>query len=425
MCAVTDAILGQHVEVSIESVAHGGFCVARHDGRAVFVRHALPGERVLALVTEDRGSYLRADAIEILQASPDRVPEPCEYARPGRCGGCDWQHASRAAQLRLKAAVVEEQLERLAGIKRAVTVEDVGPPDGLGWRTRVTFAVDVTGAPGFRKHRSHDVEPVDRCLIAHPLVEDIGIERRRWPGTASVEGLVATATGDAAVVVTPVRPHDEIVVPPLDAKAAVLRGDDKGNAVVVRGRPGVREQSGGRTFRVSGSGFWQVHPAAAETLTAAVLDMLQPRPGEFALDLYAGVGLFAAALAEPLGAGGRVIAIESYPGATADAAYNLREFTSVLVETGKVDKVLTKLGLKRCDLVVLDPPRKGAGAAVVRRLVSMRPRAIAYVACDPASLARDVATFAAVGYPMSRLRAFDLFPMTQHIECVALFERAP
>lgn len=422
---MTITTLGTLLQLRIEAVAHGGFCVARHEGRAVFVRHALPGEDVVAVVTEDRGNYLRADAVEVVTPSPDRVAEPCEYARPGRCGGCDWQHASRPAQLRLKAAVVEEQLQRLAGITRAVTVEDMGPPDGLGWRTRVGFTVDPDGAPGFRKHRSHEVQPVDRCLIAHPSIEDIGVERRRWPGTASVEAIVAVGSGDAAVVVSPVRPHDEIVVPPLDAKAAVLRGDDKGNAAPFRGRPGVREHAGGRTFRVSGGGFWQVHPSAAEALTGAVLDLLQPRAGDFALDLYAGVGLFAAALAEPLGAGGRVVAIESFAGATADAAYNLRDLATVHVETGKVERVLVALGLKRCDLVVLDPPRKGAGADVVRRLAALRPRAIAYVACDPASLARDVAAFAGEGYALTRLRAFDLFPMTQHVECVALLEPAP
>ena len=417
-------MLGKLVNLRIETVAHGGFCVARLEGRAVFVRHALPGELVSAEITEDHGNYLRADAVEVFERSEDRVVEPCEYARPGRCGGCDWQHASRPAQLRLKAAVVQEQLLRLAGNTTPVVVEDIGPADGLGWRTRVTFTIDPDGAAGFHRHRSHDVQPVDRCLIAHPLVEDIGVERRRWPGTATVEALVATASGDAALVVTPSNPYLEIVVPPLDTKAAVMRGDGKGNAVPLRGKPGVREQSGDRSFRVSGSGFWQVHPAAALTLTGAVLDMLAPRVGEFALDLYAGVGLFAAALAEVVGPGGRVVAIESYAGATEDAAYNLREFPMAQVETGKVERVLAGLGLRRCDLVVLDPPRKGAGADVVRRLVALKPRAIAYVACDPASLARDVATFAKAGYAMTGLRAFDLFPMTQHVECVALLEPA-
>lgn len=416
-------MLASSLELQIEGVAHGGFCVARHEGRAVFVRHALPGERVTALVTEDHGNYLRADAVEVLDPSPDRVAQPCGYARPGGCGGCDWQHASRDAQLRLKATVVAEQLQRLARLDwPSLVVEDIGPGDGLGWRTRVTFTVDADGAAGFRKHRSHEVQVVDRCLIAHPLIEDIGVERRRWPGTASVEALVATASGDAALVVTPTNPYLEISVPPLDAKAAVMRGDGKGNAIPLRGKPGVREQSGERSFRVSGSGFWQVHPEAAQTLTAAVLDMLAPKAGDFALDLYAGVGLFAAALAEVAGPGGRVIAVESYAGAAADAEYNLREFATVHVETGKVERVLAGLGLKRCDLVVLDPPRKGAGADVVRRVVALKPRAIAYVACDPASLARDIATFAAAGFQLTRLRAFDLFPMTQHVECIALLE---
>jgi tRNA/tmRNA/rRNA uracil-C5-methylase (TrmA/RlmC/RlmD family) len=416
-------MVGCTLELGVGAVAHGGFCVARHDGRAVFVRHALPGERVRALVTEDRGRYLRADAVDVLVASPDRVSEPCDYARPGRCGGCHWQHATLAAQRRLKAAVVAEQLRRLAGIEMAVTVEDVGPPDGLGWRTRVSFAVRRDGVVGLRRHRSHDVEPVERCLIAHPLVEDAGVERRRWPGTSSVEVIVGVATGDRAVVVTPASRRAGIEAPPLDAKASLLRGDGRGAATPVRGRPGVREQTVGRTWRVSGSGFWQVHPAAAEVLAAAVVEMLQPSTGEFALDLYAGVGLFAAALAQALGPGGRVIAVEADAASAADAVHNLADLTTVRVEPGAVAAVLTRLGLRHCDLVVLDPPRSGAGADLTRRLAALGPRAIAYVACDPAALARDVRTFAESGYRLAALRAFDLFPMTSHVECVALLEK--
>ena len=166
----------------MERVAHGGFCVARHEGRAVFVRHALPGERVVAQVTEGHAGdrYLRADAVEILDASPDRVEAPCAYAGPGGCGGCDWQHASPQAQRRLKAVVVEEQLFRLAGIKRTVEVEQApGTPDGLGWRTRVQFAVDAEGRAGLRRSRSHEVVPVAACAIASPGVEEVGIEPDR------------------------------------------------------------------------------------------------------------------------------------------------------------------------------------------------------------------------------------------------------
>lgn len=393
------------------------------DGRVVFVRHALPGERVRAVVTEGTAQrrYLRADAVSILRSSPDRVRPPCPYAGPGRCGGCDWQHASRSAQRTLKAVVVREQLRRLAGLDPPVTVEELpGAPDGLGWRTRVSFALGADGVVGLRKHRSHDVQPVDACLIAHESVESVGVERRRWPGATVVEVIVAAATGDRAVVVTPADPAAELAVPPLDGPAALLRGDGRAGATLVRGRAAVRETAAGRSWRVSGSGFWQVHPAAADTLVGAVLAALEPRPGETALDLYAGVGLFAGALASRLQPGGGVVAVEADPGAAADAAYNLRDLPSVEVQATTVAAALRRRRGRAVDLVVLDPPRAGAGAALCRSLGGLRPRAVAYVACDPASLARDIAAFSAVGYRLAGLRAFDLFPMTAHVECVAL-----
>ncbi len=405
-------------------MAAGGSCVARTDeGQVVFVRHALPGERVRAVVTEGTAGsrYLRADAVEVLVASPDRVRPPCPYAGPGRCGGCDWQHAGRAAQRALKAAVVREQLRRLAGLDRPVEVEELaGAPDGLGWRTRVAFSVRADGVVGLRRARSHDVQPVDRCLIAHESVTAVGVERRRWPGAAAVEVIAAVGTGDRAVVVTPADPAAEPAVPPLDAPAALLRADGHGRTTPVRGRPGVRERAAGRSWRVSGSGFWQVHPAAADTLVAAVLAALEPRPGDRALDLYAGVGLFAGALASRLEPGGGVVAVEADPAAAADAAYNLRDLRSVEVRAASVRSVLRHFPARSVDLVVLDPPRAGAGPTLCRQLAALTPRAVAYVACDPASLARDLAAFATAGYPLAKLRAFDLFPMTSHVECVAL-----
>ncbi|MFB9838305.1 class I SAM-dependent RNA methyltransferase, partial [Actinoallomurus acaciae] len=184
------------IELRIGAVANGGSCVARHEGRVVFVRHTLPGELVLARVTQETKNFLRADAVEILEASPDRVPAPCPFSGPERCGGCDWQHVAVPAQRRLKAAVVEEQLRRVAGISREVVVEEVpGAPDGLGWRTRVQFSVRRDGAVGLRRHRSHTVEPIDECLIAHPEVEALGIERKRWPGASGVEATASAGTG--------------------------------------------------------------------------------------------------------------------------------------------------------------------------------------------------------------------------------------
>ncbi len=414
-------MVGTFLELEIGPVAHGGFCVARHEGLVVFVRHALPGERVTARVTEERPRYLRADAVEILEPSADRVEPPCPYAGPGLCGGCDWQHATLPAQRRLKEGVVAEQLRRLAGLDWPVTVEPVpGETTGLGWRTRTRFAVREGGVVGLHRHRSHEVQRVEKCPITHPAAEDLGVERRRWPGTSAVEAVAAVETGDRAVVVTPERRDAPAEVPPLDAPASVHQDAGHRGLLRVRGRPGVREVAAGRRWRVRGSGFWQVHAGAPDLLAGAVLEGLQPRSGESVLDLYCGAGLFAGVLGERVGPGGRVIAVDSDRVAASDARHNLRDLAQVRVEQGRAGEALDRLGLVRSDLVVLDPPRAGAGRALVDRLCSLRTRRIAYVACDPAALARDVGYFGERGWRLDGLRAFDLFPMTHHVECLAV-----
>ncbi|MDH2424282.1 class I SAM-dependent RNA methyltransferase [Sphaerisporangium sp. TRM90804] len=412
------------IELNVERVANGGWCVARHEGRVVFVRHALPGERVLAEVTDETARFLRADAVEILDPSPDRVTPPCPFAGPGKCGGCDWQHATPEAQRRLKGEVVVEQLQRLAGIEMKVDVEEVpGAPGYLGWRTRVQFAVAPDGTPGLRRHRSHEIEPVDACLIAHPEVERLGVERRGWRGASSVEA-IATSGADRAVVVAP-KPHRTVAVPDLGADAHVLVDEGRGHVRAVRGRATLTERAGGRDFQVTGSGFWQVHPGAARTLLAAVREYAAPSPGDWALDLYCGVGLFAADLAEAVGPEGAVLGIESEARAVQDARHNLRDLPQARVERGRVEDALDRLGVERADIVVADPPRTGLGRDVVTRVAALEAARIVYVSCDPATLARDLAWFAPLGYQTTALRAFDAFPMTHHVECVALLTREP
>ncbi|GAA4071117.1 class I SAM-dependent RNA methyltransferase [Nonomuraea soli] len=405
------------LELTVGPVAHGGWCVARHDGRVVFVRHALPGERVIAKITEETTRFLRADAVEILDASPDRVVPPCPFAGPGRCGGCDWQHASLPAQRDLKAAVVEEQLQRLAGITRKVLVEEVpGAPDGLGWRTRVQFAAQPDGTLGLRRHRSHDVEPIDACLIAHPEVEAVGVLAHTFRGAAGVE-VIASSGGDHAVVVRP-KPRRTVAVPALDASILVDQG--KGRTEPRHGSGLLHERVGDREFQVTGSGFWQVHPGAAETLLDAVMTYGAPEPGEWALDLYCGVGLFTAALAEAVGPDGAVLGIETDATAVRDARRNLRDLPQAQVERGRVEEALDRFEIERADLVVVDPPRSGLGREVVDRIAGLRASRVVYVSCDPATLARDLAWFDERGYALADLRAFDAFPMTHHVECVAL-----
>jgi len=402
--------VGQRFEVTVGPVAHGGHCVARHEGRVVFVRHTLPGERVVVEVTEDRQKgFCRADAVEVLTASPDRVERPCPYSGPGRCGGCDWQHVSHDGQLRLKAAVVREQLSRLAGLDWPVTVEAL-PGGPLRWRSRARFTVDRTGAPGLRRHRSHDVVPLDDCPITvEPAAA--AVLARRWLDAGAVDVAV-----DSAGVVTRTtldrrgRPQETSVLRP----GADVPEEPAGRA---------QRSAGGRDWEVEGTGFWQVHPAAADALVDAVATFAGVRAGETVLDLYAGAGLFGGALAPGVGAGGRVVCVESDEAACAAADANLADLPQAEVWQGDVDapgltELLVELG--RPDVVVLDPPRAGAGADVSRVIAGAGARAVVYVACDPASLARDVAAFATAGWRLEALRAFDCFPMTAHVECVAL-----
>lgn len=450
-----NTLVGEEYEVEVGPVAHGGHCIARTPddataedsetgtdgspkpgGRVLFVRHALPGETVRVRVTDgdEDSRFLRADAIEIITPSKDRVPAPCPYAGPGKCGGCDWQHAKPGAQRRLKGEVITEQLQRLAGL----TPEDVGwdgtvmPAEGdklpsgevPAWRTRVQYAIDDEGRAGLRKHRSHEVQPIDHCMIAAESVTELGIEQRDWTGMAAVEAIAATGSSDRQVVLTP-RPGARLPLVELDKPVSVLRVDERDGGVHrVHGRAFVRERAAEHTWRVGNGGFWQVHPKAADTLVLAAMQGLMPRKGDTCLDLYCGVGLFAGALADRVGEKGAVLGIEVTKRAVEDARHNLQNFDRVRIEQGKVEQVLPRTGITEADLIVLDPPRAGAGRQTVKHLSALGARRIAYIACDPAALARDLAYFRDGGYKVRTLRAFDLFPMTHHVECVAILEPA-
>ncbi|MGS2614511.1 class I SAM-dependent RNA methyltransferase [Micromonospora sp. LZ34] len=395
----------ERVELTVGAVAPGGHCVARVDGQVVFVRHALPGERVVVEVTEVHKGFVRADAVTVLAAAPERVEPPCPYAKPGRCGGCDLQHVAPAAQLEWKAAVVREQLTRLGGLtpdeldRLGVRVEAL-PGGPLGWRSRVRYAVDAAGRAGLLKHRSHEVVPIDRCLIAHPAIQELPVlapSGARWP-TADAVDTVASTGGDVTVSTVA-----------------------EGVATPVSGPAAVREVAAGRDWTLPASAFWQVHPAAADALVGAMLAAVRPQPGESAWDLYGGAGLFAAALADRVGPGGRVTLVESAGQGVAAARENLRDLRQVEVVAARVETALARRRITGpVDVVVLDPPRSGAGGRVVRELAAAGPRAVAYVACDPAAFARDVRTFAGLGWRLATLRGFDLFPMTQHVELVGL-----
>lgn len=394
---------GRVLELEVGPVAHGGHCVARYQGRVVFVRHTLPGEVILAEVTEDSGGgFCRADAIEVRTAAPGRVTPPCPLADMARgrdrCGGCDWQHASAATQREMKAAVVAEQLHRIAGIDRSVVIREL-PGGPLRWRSRVRLAVDEEGRTGFRAHRSHRVIPVSDCPITVAGALDEVTSREGRPGT-EVE---VTKDGTGTVHVF----------------------ESAGNEAsrLVQGSGVAGETAVGRSWELAAGGFWQVHPAAADAFAEAVGRMASAPSGGVAWDLYGGVGLFAAVLADQVGPTGSVQLVESSKDAVRDAKANLRDLPGVQCRTGAVETVLRRQSLPRPDVVVLDPPRKGAGRKIVDAVSAHRPSRVVYVACDPAAMARDIGEFGVRGYRLAEIEGFDAFPMTQHVECVVLLER--
>jgi tRNA/tmRNA/rRNA uracil-C5-methylase (TrmA/RlmC/RlmD family) len=410
--------VGGALELEIGAIAGGGGCVARApDGRVVFVRHSLPGERVMATVTSTTTSFIRADATEILQASPDRVTPPCPYAGPGRCGGCDFQHVDPAAQRRLKATRVAEQLQRVAGVTRAVRVDAVpGDHNGLGWRTRVRLAVDEAGRLGFRRHRSHALELVDHCPIACGEVMGTGTFESTWSGVDELEVIVAPDSGESLVAVDTSR-NSVAELPPVSAR------------LVVDGRPQQRSGSvhttvSGVTFRVSAGVFWQVHVGAAETLARAVRTALGAERGDKVVDLYAGAGLFSVLVADDVGARGSVLAVERERRACADAEYNGQARPQLRVRRASITPNLIEKGIGKPDLLVLDPAREGAGKAVMAALNghANNLRKLVYVSCDPSSFSRDLRVLLDAHWTLASLRAFDIFPMTEHVELVATLE---
>lgn len=402
------------LDLDITGIAHGGTFIARHEGRVVFVSDAIPGERVRARLTEDSTdeskSFWRAETVEVLEASPHRRPHIWSEADVSRApeerpGGADLGHIDLVHQRVLKRQVLTEALDRFAGAGlEAPEIEAVDSSDGTGWRTRVTLHVDDDGQVGPYAARSHRVIPVGSHPLARPSI---------------ARAALALAGGEAGSV---------DLVEPGDGKVRIIRRE-RLDARPARGqgrRPApevVYEQVGDRRFQVDAGGFWQVHPRAASVLDGAVYGILDGHvdPEKKHLDLYGGVGLFAASLAD-LG-GTDIVTVESSRRATVHAQQNLAPL-DVSAVTARIDRYLAGIPTgTKAGAVVLDPPRAGAGRAVVDALDAIAPEAIAYVACDPVALARDLGTFRERGWNVGTLRGFDLFPHSHHFEVVALLTR--
>jgi tRNA/tmRNA/rRNA uracil-C5-methylase (TrmA/RlmC/RlmD family) len=393
--------IGQILKVEIEKVAHGGHFIARHEGAVLFVRHAIPGELVEVEITGIEKSFARADVIAVLEASPSRIEPACQYARAKGCGGCDFQHIDYAKQRELKSDVIAEQFARIAKMEVEIEVEEVSTP--LHWRTRFAATSNGFGEIGFRGQRSHDVISIKSCPVLIPEIDIETLPADLIPASSRIE-VSLSSNGERTVATSPQRTDRKNRAPEMK---------------VVEGEEILHYEVNNFKYQVSQSSFWQSNINAPQTLVNAVLNFVQFKAGEHLLDLYGGVGLFAGAVIELLGPGGRIDIVEASRSATRDAEVNFAEYENVKIHTGDVEKELKKF--KRADVVVLDPPRTGAGSSTITSITAIAPRAIIYVACDPAALARDTAYLSEAGYALTSIRAFDLFPMTHHIESVALY----
>ncbi|MGF6882904.1 tRNA/tmRNA/rRNA uracil-C5-methylase (TrmA/RlmC/RlmD family) [Nocardia sp. GAS34] len=475
---------GSVFEVRLGSPGHGGFCVARHEGRVLFVRHGLPGELVRARVSEDRGgSFCRAEAVEILEASPDRVPAICPVSGPGGAGCCDFSFATPAAQRALKATVVSEQLRRVAAWETDVVVEPIpGGEQDVGWRTRIRLVVDERGRAGVHRFRSTDIIADLRC--PQPVSGALeGIADRIWTPGAD---LVVAVDGDGMRHVVEVAPalveHERRQGNSRAGndrrarrsgehgrggeyggggergrggeygrggarysgagrrealhRAGADRAGDRGSTAarraaahadrderVIEGSGRAVQFVAGRRWEVSATGFWQAHRGAAQCYSDVVAEWADPSPGDRAWDLYCGAGVFAARLAEAVGPAGAVLGVESARPAVADGVAALRDLPWASLRADRVERwIAGESGGAAPDVVVLDPPRAGAGKAVVAALTAAVPARIVHIGCDPAAFARDISLYRAAGYAPTRLRAFDAFPGTHHVECLTLLE---
>lgn len=394
------------ITLTVGAVAHGGHCVARHDGRVIFVRHALPGERVVARLTDasPEARYWRADAVSVLEPSPDRVEHPWPEAGPGGVGGAELGHVALPAQREWKTAVLADAFDRFAHVPFTGAVASLAGDDergGLRYRTRVSAIADGEGRAGMRGHRSHDIH----ALAAMPLATEAAeaaLLGQRFPAGSRVS--VADAGEEPFVTVDGVRWHGG-------------RRDARANAPK-RVTEVVRIGDAEHQLVVDATGFWQVHREAPSLLATRVRELAGT--GTRALELYSGAGLLTTALA-PTHA--HVTAVESDADAVRAARRNLAAHPNVTLVQGDVRATL-KSGVGLFDAVVLDPPRSGAGRATLVPIAATGAKRLIYVACDPVALARDVATLAELGYALTHVEAWDLFPMTHHVEAIAVFEPA-
>ena len=404
------------IELKIDTMAHGGEALGRHEGKVVFVRGAIPGEVVRARVVEERKRWSRAELLHVLDVSPHRVDPPCPYF--GICGGCHWQHVDDEAQLAYKQQIVTDQLQRIGHLGSPPVRPAIGLAEPWFYRNHVQFAVHASGQLGFQAARSHEVVPVERCMLLHPYLDELHAALDlEWPELRRLSLRAGIHTGERMVVFETA----EDQVPELEvdlAVSCVLRLSD-GTDLSLIGRGAYEEALRGRRFRISAGSFFQVNTAQAEALLDVVQAYVEPSAGDLLLDLYCGVGTLGLSLRDQVG---RVIGVEVHPAAVADARANAEGVDGAVFLEGEARTILPNLQ-ERVSKAIVDPPRQGCRPEVIAALLHLAPSRLVYVSCDPTTLARNGASLADGGYELVEVQPIDMFPQTYHIETVSLWRR--
>lgn len=435
----------ERIDLTLESIAHGGEAIGRHAGKTIFVPYAIPGERVRVEIVEEKERWARARLLEVLEPSQDRVEPPCPYFGPDRCGGCQWQHIAYPRQAELKQAIVADQLQRLGRITDPPVADIIALADpagqdespqflAYGYRNHAQFALTPQGQTGFRRAihgaATHgaaarpDIIPIERCLLLHDRLDELHAALDVDATELGVQAISLRAginTEDALILLD--SSVDDLPELTIDLPAAVALRTPHGVQPLI-GQPWLTEEVLGRIYRVSAESVFQVNTVGAAALVDVVTAYAAVQPADVLLDAYCGVGLFSLALA---GAARAVVGIEASPSACEDFAVNVAatagDRPNIELHEGPVEEVLPALqntGL-RVDVAVLDPPLGGAGAVVIHELAALGPRRIVYVSGDPATLARDAVYLAQAGYHLVEAQPIDLFPQTYHVETVALW----
>ena len=385
--------IGDIVTLDIGVIAHGGHFIARHNNQVVFVRHAISGEIAKVKITSVNSKLAFGDAIEIIKVSSARVKPPCKYSTPGGCGGCDFQHISLDEQQKLKKIIIQDQFKRIAKIDINPDIISTDPFSGLHWRSRLDLAISNNGKPGLHSHKSNKVIEIDKCLIAVDKINESYVFNKNWESLDRLNMSVSS--------------ENELHI------------NRFGKTIFGSGE--LKEVVEGNTYIVSPKSFWQSHINAPRLLLKQVIKHACIKSGDIVCDLYGGAGLFAFPIAELLGDSGEIHLIERDNDCIKDAKKMLHGKKNIIIHHGKVEQKLGKI--KNIDIIILDPPRNGAGKQVIHQIIDKSPKSIVYVSCNPASLARDTKILLENNYILDTLMVLDLFPMTHHIECIVSFKK--